>query len=45
MEVGRHRKIGRPRLRWSDVIRKDMMEKQVKMEEAQDRRTCLEIEN
>ncbi len=34
MEVGGPRKIGRPKLRWSDVIRKDM-----KIEEAQDRRT------
>ena len=25
-----HRKIGRPKLRWSDDIRKDMKEKQVK---------------
>ena len=33
-----HRKIGRPKLRWS-VRRKDMKEKQVKIEEAQDRRT------
>ena len=24
MEMGGHRKIGRPKLRWSDVIRKDM---------------------
>ena len=39
MEVGGHRKIGRPKLRWSDVIRKDRKEKQVKIEEAQDRRT------
>ncbi len=39
MEVGGHRKIGRPKLKWSDVIRKDMKEKQVKIEEAQDRRT------
>ena len=39
MEVGVHRKIGRPKLRWSDVIRKDTKEKQVKIEEAQDRRT------
>ena len=38
MEVGGHRKIGRPKLRWSDVTRKDMKEKQVKIEEAQDRR-------
>ena len=39
MEVSGHRKIGRPKLRWSDVIRKDMKEKQVKIEEAQDMRT------
>ena len=39
MEVGGHRKIGRPKLRWSDVIRINMKEKQVKIEEAQDRRT------
>ena len=39
MVVGGHRKIGRPKLRWSDVIRKDMKEKRVKIEEAQDRRT------
>ena len=31
MEVGVHREIGRPKLRWSDVIRKDMKEKQVKI--------------
>ena len=37
MEVGGHRKIGRPKLR-SDVIRKDMKEKGIKIE-AQDRRT------
>ena len=37
MEEGEHRQIGRPKLRWSDVIRKDMKEKQVKIEEAQDR--------
>ena len=35
--MGGHRKIGRPKLRWSDVIRKDMKEKQVQREEAQDR--------
>ena len=29
MEVGRHRKIGRPKQKWSDVIRKDMKVKQV----------------
>ena len=39
MEVGGHRKIERPKLRWSDDIGKDMKEKQVKIEEAQDRRT------
>ena len=38
MEVGGHRKIERSKLRWSDDIRKDMKEKQVKIEEAQDRR-------
>ena len=30
--------IGGPKLRWSDVIRKDMKEKGVKIEEGQDRR-------
>ena len=39
MEVDGHQKIGRLKLRWSDVIRKDMKEKQVKIEETQDRRT------
>ena len=33
MEVGGYRKIGRPKLRWSDVIRKDMKEIGVKIEE------------
>ena len=37
-EVGGHRKILRRKLRWSNVIRKYMKEKQVKIEEAQDRR-------
>ena len=37
MEVVGHRKIGRLKLRWSDVLRKDMNEKGVKIEE--DRRT------
>ena len=37
--MDRHRKIGRPKLRWSDVLRKDVKEKQVKIEEAQDWRT------
>ena len=36
MGVGGHRKIGRPKLRWSDVIRKHMKEKGVKIEEVQD---------
>ena len=31
--------MGPLELRWSDVVRKDMKEKQVKIEEAQDRRT------
>ena len=44
MEVGVHRKIGRQKLRWSDVIRKYMKEKQVKIEEAQDGEN-VEIEN
>ena len=39
MEVSGHQKIGRPKLRWSDVMWKDMKEKQVKIEEALDRRT------
>ena len=39
MEVSGHRKIGRPKLRWSDVRRKHMREKGVQREEAQDRRT------
>ena len=38
MEVCGPRNIGRPKLRWSDVIRKDMNEKQVKREEARGRR-------
>ena len=40
MDVGGHRKIGRPKLRWSDVIRKYMKDKQLKIEDAQYRRTC-----
>ena len=32
MEVSGHRMIGRPKLRWSDVIRKYMKEKGVKTE-------------
>ena len=39
MEVGGQRKIGRQKLRWTDAIRKDMKEKQVKIEEVQNRRT------
>ena len=39
MEAGGHRKIGRPKLRRYDVIRKDMKEKWVQREEAQHRRT------
>ena len=39
MEVGEHRKLRRPKLRLSDVVRKYMREKGVKIEEAQDRRT------
>ena len=35
MEVVGHRKIGRPKLRWSDVIRKYMNETWVTREEAQ----------
>ena len=31
--MGGHLKIGRPKLRWSDVIRKDMKEKGVNIEE------------
>ena len=34
MGVDEHRKIGRPKLRWSDVIRKETKEKNVKIEEA-----------
>ena len=41
MEVGGHRKIGRSKLRWSDVIEKDMKEKGVQIEETQDRRTWI----
>ena len=37
--MGGHRRIGRQKLKWSDVIRKDMKEKRVKIEGAQDRRT------
>ena len=38
-EASRHRKIGRRKLKWSDVSRKGMKEKQVKIETAQERRT------
>ena len=37
--MGTWKMEGRPKLRWSDVIRKDMNEKQVKIEEAQEWRT------
>ena len=40
-EVGGHRKIGRPKLRWSDVIRKDMKETGVEREEKDRRRWRL----
>ena len=33
------RKIGKPKLRWSDVIRTDMKEKWVERQETQDWRT------
>ena len=33
--------IGRPKLKWSDVARKDMEEKQVKIEEAHYRITWI----
>ena len=39
MKVDGHRWMGRPKLRWSDAIQKYMKEKQVKIEEALDRRT------
>ena len=39
MEDSGHRKIGRPKLRWSDVIIKDMKGKQEKNEQAGDLRT------
>ena len=46
MEVGGHRKIGRPKLRWSSVIRKDMKEEGVKIEVDRRRRLeNVEIEN
>ena len=45
MDMGGDRKIGRPKLRWSDVITKDMKEKQVKIEEANTRPKNVEIEN
>ena len=44
MEDGGLRKIGRPKLGWSDVIRKYMNEKQVKIEDAQELKN-VEIEN
>ena len=39
MEASGHQKIGRLKLRWSDVILKDMNEKGVQEEETQDRRS------
>ena len=36
--MGGHRKIGKPKLRWSDVAKKYMKEKGVNIEEAQYRR-------
>ena len=39
MEERGHRHIGRPNLKWRDVIRKDTKEKGVQREEAQYRRT------
>ena len=41
MEVDGHRKRGRPKLRWGDVIRKHLKEDEVKTEEAQYRRTLI----
>ena len=35
MAVGGHQKIGRPKLRWSDGIRKYMKDKEVKIEEGE----------
>ena len=39
MEVSGHRKIGRPKLWWSDVIQQDIKEKGARREEAQNQRT------
>ena len=39
LDVSGHRKMARPKLRWSDDIRKDMKEKGAQITEAQDRRT------
>ena len=39
MDVSGQRKRGSLKLRWSDVIRKDMEEKRVTIEEGHDRRT------
>ena len=41
MEVGGPRQLGKPKLRWSDDKRKYMKDKQVKIEETQDRRTLI----
>ena len=43
IKVCGHRKIGRPKLRWSDVIRRGTKEKGVKIEEAQERRTWRSV--
>ena len=40
MEVGGHRNIERPKMRWREVMRKDMKEKRVNIEEAKYRRKC-----
>ena len=41
LEVGGHRNIGKPKLRYYYVIRKYMKEKQLKIEEAQDWRAWI----
>ena len=45
MEVGGERKIGRPKLRWSDVIRKGIKEKGVKIEEETQYRTTWRLKS
>ena len=44
MEVGVHRKIGRPKLRWTDVVRNIKGERSKYIEEAQDRITSPKYE-